>query len=104
MRVFPDTSVLFPVRLINLIMRSHAYGMIEVVWSDELLHELTRVLQTKKGLTRDRAERVTDRLRSWAPSGRIAPASYRHLAASMTGPDRDDHVHAAAARCLQMCS
>lgn len=94
---FPDTSVLFPVRLINLIMRSHAVGVIEVVWTDELLDELTRVLQAKKGLTRSRADGIAERLRSWASAGRIDPTKYRHLTVSMTGPDADDHVHAAAA-------
>lgn len=95
--MFPDTNVLFPVRLINLIMRSHAAGLITVVWTDELLDELRRILVEKRGLTPTRAQTISDRITAWAPDGRIPPDRYAARVADMVGPDPADHVHAAAA-------
>lgn len=49
-------------RLINLIMRSHAAGIIAVVWSDELLDEFRRVLTDKKGVDPGRAAEIAARV------------------------------------------
>jgi len=98
MRVYPDTNVLFPVRLLNLIMRSHSSGLIEVVWTDELLAELERVLFEKKGVQPVQARAITKRLSEWAPAGRVDPSRYRQSLGGLIGPDQSDHVHAAAAR------
>lgn len=84
-------------RLINLIMRSHAAGIIAVVWSDELLDEFRRVLTDKKGVDPGRAAEIAARVADWAPEGRLDPALYSLAVPTMSGPDTADHVHAAAA-------
>ena len=96
--VLPDTNILLSVRLLDLVMRSHAAGLIEVVWCDELMDEYERKLVEVRGFERDRAAAATDRFKAAAPEGRIDPSAYRHLVAGMTGRDPDDHVVSAAAR------
>ena len=63
MRVLPDTNVLFSVRLINLLMRSHAAGIVDVVWSDHLLFEFERVMIEKKGISPSAAAGVVNRIK-----------------------------------------
>jgi hypothetical protein len=97
-RVFPDTNVLFSVRLINLIMRTHEARIIDVVWSDDLMIELRRIFVERRQMSEAKADHVVDQVRRWSPSGRIARAMYADLVPRMTGPDPTDHVHSAAAR------
>ena len=48
MLVFPDTNVLYRIRLADLLLRSCAMHLFTLAWSDELLSELSRVLSEKK--------------------------------------------------------
>jgi hypothetical protein len=98
-RVCPDTNVLYSARLINLIMRSHAAGIINLAWSDDLLDELQRIFIDRKGVPIDKALAIAEKIREWAPDGAIRRSEYRNLISEMSGPDRTDHVHSAAVRC-----
>jgi hypothetical protein len=69
----------------------------ELVWSDDLLAEVERVLVQYKSLPPDRAAYFCDCIRDAFPDGRIVRADYADLIASRSGPDADDHVHSAAA-------
>lgn len=50
MIVFPDTNVLYPIRLADLILRTAEFHLIDLVWTDELLTEIERVLVDDKRL------------------------------------------------------
>ena len=71
--------------------------MFDLLWSDDLLDEIERVLTDKKGLSTLAARYFCQCIREAFPEGRIEPESYRPLVASRIGPDPDDHVHSAAA-------
>lgn len=98
MRVFVDTNVWYPVVLADLVLRSVEFGLFDLVWSEELLGEVERVLVEKKGLHPVKASLFGRQVQRSAPDGRAEPAAYLPLVAAMTGSDPDDHVHAAAAR------
>ena len=98
MLVFVDTNVWYPVVLADLVLRSVEIGLFDLAWTDESLTEVERVLVERKGLSAANAAVFGAQVRATAPEGRIDPAAYQHLIAAMTGPDPDDHVHAAAAR------
>ncbi len=98
MLVFVDTNVWYPVVLADLVLRSVEIGLFDLAWTNESLAEVERVLVERKGLTAQNAAVFGAQVRATAPRGRIEPAVYRPLVASMTGPDPGDHVHAAAAR------
>jgi hypothetical protein len=69
-------------------MRAHADGRFELVVSDRLLDELSRVLRREKFrryLSLDQAERLVDALRRDALVCRDPPAP-----APVSSPDRDD--------------
>lgn len=96
--VLPDTNILLSVRLLDLVMRSHAYGLINVVWCDELLDEYERTLVSVRHRSEAQAHSHRSRFIRAAPNGRIDPDLYLHLLPEMTGRDGDDHVIAAAAQ------
>lgn len=98
MLVFVDTNVWYPVVLADLVLPSVEIGLFDLAWTDESLTEVERVLVERKGLSAANAAVFGAQVRATAPEGRIDPAAYQHLIAAMTGPDPDDHVHAAAAR------
>lgn len=96
--VLPGTNILLSVRLLDLVMRSHAAGLIEVVWCDELLQEYREKLVEVRGRTPDSANAAVARFKAAAPDGRISPEVYAGLVTDMVGKDPDDHVLSAAAR------
>lgn len=96
-RVFADTATLYPISIADLILRLAEIGVIEFVWSDHLLDEVTRVLVDDKHLPRSAAVYFCDCIRKAFPAGRVPKSQYEHLLASRTGPDPDDHEHSAAA-------
>ena len=49
-RVFVDTNILYPVVLADLVLSSAEYGLFDLVYSDDLIAELSRVLRDIKGL------------------------------------------------------
>lgn len=72
-------------------------GIVEVVWTDELLDEWERVIVRKHHRSQESAASVTAAIRDYFADSRVDPTTYRHLIADMPGPDPDDHVHSAAA-------
>lgn len=69
-----------------------------IVWSEDLLAEVERILIDDKGLTAAQASYFCGCIREAFPDGEICRPDYEHLIATMTGKDADDHAHAAAAR------
>lgn len=96
-RVFPDTNVLYPISVADLTLRLGDIGLHEVLWSEDLLTEVERVLVERKGLTSEQSAYFCECIREAFPEGEIVRADYADLIATRTGPDPDDHVHSAAA-------
>jgi hypothetical protein len=96
-RVYPDTATLYPISIADLILRLAELGIIELLWTDYLLAEVTRVLVEDKGLSKRAATYFCDCIRKTFPDNRIPKSTYEHLLATRTGPDPDDHEHSAAA-------
>ena len=96
-RVYPDTATLYPISIADLVLRLAEIGVIELLWSDYLLDETTRVLIEDKHLPRSAAVYFCDCIRETFPDGRIERSTYEHLIATRTGPDPKDHEHSAAA-------
>lgn len=96
-RVFPDTNVLYPISVADLTLRLGDIGLHEVLWSEDLLAEIERVLIEHKGLTAAQAAYFCDCIRMAFPEGEIERADYADLVETRSGPDPDDHVHSAAA-------
>lgn len=96
-RIFPDTNVLYPISLADLTLRLGDIAIHAVLWSEDLLAEVERVLVTYKGLSSAQAQYFCDCIRETFPEGEIERATYEDLIESRTGTDADDHVHSAAA-------
>lgn len=96
-KVFPDSNVLYPISVANLTLRLGDLKIHEVLWSEDLLGEVERVLVDRKGLTLDQARYFCDCIRDAFPEGEVSRADYGHLVGSRTGSDVDDRVHSAAA-------
>ena len=96
-RVFADTATLYPISIADLLLRLAEIDVIEFVWSDHLLDEVTRVLVEDKHLLRAAAVYFCDCIRDTFPTGRVERSAYEHLLLTRTGPDPDDHEHSAAA-------
>lgn len=96
-RVLPDTSVCFPISLLDLILRCDEADLHRTVWTEDLLAELARVWVEKGARNAKSAHRICDQIRDAFPQQEVLRSSYASLIATMPGPDPDDHVHAAAA-------
>jgi hypothetical protein len=96
-RVFPDSNVLYPISVADLTLRLGDIALHEVLWTEDLLAEVTRILIADKGLAPEAAVYFCDCIRTSFPDGEISRDTYEHLIASRIGPDPDDHVHSAAA-------
>ena len=97
-RVFPDTAALYPISVADLTFTLAANGVHDVVWSQDLLDEVARVLVEYKGLSAAAAAEFCDAIRREFPKGEISRDQYEDLVDAMTGPDPDDHAQSAAAR------
>jgi predicted nucleic acid-binding protein len=100
--VFPDTSVLFPMSVFDLLMRMTEIGVHEILWSEDLLAELERVWEREREAGRrvpsvGAAEAALAGVRATFPDGEVPPADYRQMAEQMPGDDPDDRLHTAAA-------
>jgi hypothetical protein len=89
--------VLWPVSLVDLTFRLAEIGYHEVLWTEDLLREITRVLVDYKGLPAASADRFCQQIRATFPTGEIRREVYEDRVARQIGPDPDDHVHSAAA-------
>lgn len=96
-RVFPNTATLYPISIADLLLRTAELGIVELLWSQHLLDEVTRVLTEKKSLPKKAAEYFCHCIRETFPQGCIDHSTYQHLLATRSGPDPNDHEHSAAA-------
>ena len=102
-RAFPDTSVLSPISLLDLMMRLAEHRIHDLVWSDDLLDELDRTWREgraagKRVPNETGAAAALAGIRRTFNDTRMDRASYQHLVDTMPGTDEDDRLHSAAAR------
>lgn len=97
-RAFLDANVLYPISIADLLLRLGDVALHAIVWSEDLLAEVQRVLVDDKGLTSAQATYFCDCIREAFPDGEVERGDYEHLVHTMIGKDADDHAHAAAAR------
>jgi len=96
-RVYPDTNVLFPMTLMDLLLSMAEDYHHDIVWSDFLLEEWERVIVSEKRRTPEEARAISAAIRHAFPAGRVAAERYDPILDMIPGPDDDDRVHAAAA-------
>jgi predicted nucleic acid-binding protein len=94
-----DTNVVFSRVLHELLGRAaNTGGLLEPIWSKELVRETTRVLVENKGLDHDRAEAWAGLMANVFPAGRVdisqVPADLDLSA--LTSDDDDQHICALA--------
>jgi len=94
-----DTNVVFSRVLHELLGRSANTGdLLELIWSDELIAETTRVLIEEKGLDRERAEVWAGLMADVFPAGRVdislVPSDLDLT--TLTSDDDDQHICALA--------
>lgn len=100
--MFPDTSVLFPMSVFDLLMRMAEIGIHDILWSQDLLAELQRVWDRERQTGRrvpspTAAQAAIEGVRATFPRGEVSPDAYRDMVAQMPGEDPDDRLHTAAA-------
>jgi predicted nucleic acid-binding protein len=88
---------LFPFSVMDLFLALTENGLLQVLWTDELLDEWERVIVREDQRSAASAASVTAAIRVAFDDLRIDPMTYRHLVDTMPGPDPDDHAHSAAA-------
>ena len=96
--MFPDSNVLYPISVADLLLRLGDLALHQLLWSEDLLEEVERVLVEGKGLTRPQAIYFGVCIRDAFPHGQIERNAYEPLLiGTRTGRDPSDHVHSAAA-------
>lgn len=95
--MFPDTSVCFPISVLDLLLRCDERDLHRIVWSEDLLAELERVWVRQGARSSESAQAVTAAIRSTFPAQQVDREAYEYLVDEMPGDDRDDHCHSAAA-------
>jgi hypothetical protein len=96
-RVLPDTNVLFPFSVMDLLLALSEEGVHEVVWTDALLDEWQDVIVREQRRSPDTAASITAAIRAFFSDSKVERAEYAHLVGEMPGPDPDDHKQMAAA-------
>ena len=102
-RVFFDTSVLYPVSLLDLLMRLAENRIHDIIWSEDLLTELDD--KWREGRTEGKrvpsegaAAAALEGIRRTFADTRIDRHAYEHLIDHIPGNDEDDKLHIAAAK------
>lgn len=93
MLVFVDTNVWYPVVLADLVLRSVEIGLFDLVWSDESIAEVERVLVERKGLVAQSAAVFGEQVRATAPIlDRLAAQGLHAMVAALrpSGPNDAD--------------
>jgi hypothetical protein len=103
-RVLPDTNVLFPFSVMDLLLALSEDGVHEVVWTDALLDEWEDVIVRKQKRSPETAARITAAIRDFFADTKIEHDEYEHFVDDMPGRDGDDHEHMAAAVARQPCT
>ncbi len=97
LRVFIDTSELFPFTIMDLLLTLSEDFLFTWVWTDELLEEWESVIVREGKRTTASAASVAAAVRAHFGRYRIDPAVYRDKISDDLSPDPGDRVHAAAA-------
>lgn len=95
--VYPDTNVLFPISVCDLLMRLAEVHLHDVVWTEYLLEELETRLVRRQRCSPQSAANICAGIRTTFPGGQIPAEAYEHLVDDMPGNDDDDRPHSAAA-------
>jgi PIN domain len=96
-KVLADTNVCYPLSSLDLILRCDEASLLTVLWTEDLLAELSRKWVEKNVRSEAACERICQQIRDTFVGQDIPRTEYEPLIASMPGKDPDDHVHAAAA-------
>ncbi len=96
-RVLPDTDVCYPMSLLDLILRCDEASLIHLLWTEDLLGELSRKWVEHGVRSASDATRICQQIRLTFVGQNIPRAEYESLISQMPGNDIDDHLHAAAA-------
>ena len=104
LRVYPDTNVCIPYYQSDLLFYLAAEGFFHVLWTDYLRNEVIRVVARRaQKVGHDRSVQAArsqwTAIAQYFAHYRIDPRDYAPWLESLTGPDPDDHPHAAAAIC-----
>jgi PIN domain len=102
-RILPDVNVCFPISLLDLVLRLDEAELHQVVWTEDLLDELTRVWVEHGARSAEAAAKVCRDIRDAFVGQDVPRHEYQDLIDSMPGSDPDDHAHAAAAVARAPC-
>lgn len=96
-RVLPDTNVLFPFSLMDLLLALAEDYVIDLVLTDRLLAEWQRVIVRESHRTEESAKKIADFIRTGFAASFVPERSYQQQLGELDGPDPDDLHHMAAA-------
>ncbi len=96
-RILADTNVCYPIVLLDLILRLDEVSLHEIVWTEDLLAELSETWVDHGARSRESADKVCDDIRRTFAGQFVPREEYEHLIEAMPGQDPDDRVHASAA-------
>ena len=93
-----DACVLVPMPLADTLLRlAEPPALFEARWSDEILTEVTRTLETRFGKSAEKARYREAAMREFFPGSLVD--NYQRLTGSMRNHPKDRHVLAAAVSC-----
>ena len=96
-RVFPDTNMLFPMSVMDVILTLDRVDAHRFVWSETLLAEWRRVVLRTRPDSTTRVDSLTAAIRAAFAATRVPEEDFMHLVPELSGPDPNDIVHMAAA-------
>jgi predicted nucleic acid-binding protein len=91
-----DANVLIPLTLCDTLLCTAEAELIQIYWTEEILHEVQRNLVKQFGLTPDKAARRVAAMRKAFPEAMVT--GHEHLIPTMRNHPKDQHVLAAAVR------
>jgi predicted nucleic acid-binding protein len=96
-RVLPDTNVLFPFSLMDLLLALAEDNVLDLALTERLLDEWQRVIVREGHRTPETAKKIADLIRTGFASCIVPEHTYRQHLTGLEGPDPDDLHHMAAA-------
>ncbi|NOK18599.1 PIN domain-containing protein [Corallococcus carmarthensis] len=89
-----DANVLIPLTVCDTLLSAAHEGLIQIHWTELILEETRRNLVKAIGLSEEKAARRVAAMRTAFPEAMVT--GHEGLIASMTNPEKDRHVLAAA--------
>ena len=83
LRIFADTNTLYPFYVCDLLLHCAEEDLFTVLWTEELLAELTEVIARSGRKSAKAAESMCAAIRQYFPESEVPYSSYRHLIAAM---------------------